>query len=67
MHSGSDVFAGGDIVAFPNPLNDADVINIGHWQLASAHGILSNFPLSLSDHFCDFCVAYSCDIAIYIM
>ena len=67
MYAGREVYAGGDIAAFPNPLNDADVINIGHWQLASAHGILLNFPLSLSDFFCDFCVAYNYNIAIYIL
>ena len=33
-----DVYCGGDIVAFPYHYGDNQVINIGHWQLASNHG-----------------------------
>ncbi|XP_066929188.1 apoptosis-inducing factor 3-like [Clytia hemisphaerica] len=34
----SDVYCGGDIVSFPYHYGDNEMINIGHWQLASNHG-----------------------------
>ncbi|XP_065843953.1 apoptosis-inducing factor 3-like [Oscarella lobularis] len=37
MKALDDVYAGGDIVEFPLPLIDESV-NIGHWQIACAHG-----------------------------
>ncbi len=33
-----DVFAAGDVVSFPLPLVGHKRVNIGHWQLAQAHG-----------------------------
>lgn len=33
-----DVFVAGDVVFFPFPLVEHKRINIGHWQLAQAHG-----------------------------
>ena len=39
MHTSvENVYAGGDIVMYPNPYENNALINIGHWQLASAHG-----------------------------
>ena len=40
MKALDDVYAGGDIVEFPLPLIDESV-NIGHWQIACAHGLQS--------------------------
>lgn len=33
-----DVFAAGDVVSFPLALVGHKIVNIGHWQLAQAHG-----------------------------
>lgn len=33
-----DVFAGGDVVIYPNPLFNNKMMNISHWQTAQAHG-----------------------------
>uniref|UniRef100_A0A671N8H5 Apoptosis-inducing factor 3-like n=1 Tax=Sinocyclocheilus anshuiensis TaxID=1608454 RepID=A0A671N8H5_9TELE len=41
-----DIFAAGDVVSFPLPLVGHKRVNIGHWQLAQAHGRIAG----LSDH-----------------
>jgi len=42
MCAAKDVYAGGDIVSFPYHHGAAgEMVNIGHWQLASYHGISS--------------------------
>lgn len=38
LYAGHDVYGGGDIVSFPYCYDEGKQINIGHWQLASAHG-----------------------------
>ncbi|XP_065647012.1 apoptosis-inducing factor 3 isoform X2 [Hydra vulgaris] len=38
MRCNTDVYAGGDIVSFPYVYDSGKYINIGHWQVASAHG-----------------------------
>ncbi|KAL0973147.1 hypothetical protein UPYG_G00199590 [Umbra pygmaea] len=34
----SDVFGAGDVTSFPLTMRQGQHVNIGHWQLASAHG-----------------------------
>ncbi|XP_051535924.1 apoptosis inducing factor mitochondria associated 4 isoform X2 [Myxocyprinus asiaticus] len=40
-----DVFAAGDVVSFPLPLVGHKRINIGHWQLAQAHGRIAGLSM----------------------
>uniref|UniRef100_A0A673GSI7 Apoptosis inducing factor mitochondria associated 4 n=1 Tax=Sinocyclocheilus rhinocerous TaxID=307959 RepID=A0A673GSI7_9TELE len=40
-----DVFAAGDVVSFPLPLVGHKRVNIGHWQLAQAHGRISGLSM----------------------
>lgn len=34
----SNIFAAGDVVQFPLDMFGASKVNIGHWQMAHAHG-----------------------------
>lgn len=38
LYAGNNVYGGGDIVSFPYWYDGGKYVNIGHWQLASAHG-----------------------------
>ncbi|XP_067221820.1 apoptosis inducing factor mitochondria associated 4 isoform X1 [Chanodichthys erythropterus] len=40
-----DVFAAGDVVSFPLPLVGHKRVNIGHWQLAQAHGRIAGLSM----------------------
>ncbi|KAK7171848.1 hypothetical protein R3I93_004216 [Phoxinus phoxinus] len=40
-----DVFAAGDVVSFPLPLVGHKRVNIGHWQLAQAHGRVAGLSM----------------------
>lgn len=33
-----DVFCGGDLATFPLAMANNRLVNIGHWQMAQAHG-----------------------------
>lgn len=39
MHTNvPDVFCGGDLATFPLAMAKNQLVNIGHWQMAQAHG-----------------------------
>uniref|UniRef100_A0A8C1HD36 Apoptosis inducing factor mitochondria associated 4 n=1 Tax=Cyprinus carpio carpio TaxID=630221 RepID=A0A8C1HD36_CYPCA len=40
-----DIFAAGDVVSFPLPLVGHKRVNIGHWQLAQAHGRIAGLSM----------------------
>ncbi|XP_056329563.1 apoptosis inducing factor mitochondria associated 4 [Danio aesculapii] len=40
-----DVFAAGDVVSFPLALVGHKTVNIGHWQLAQAHGRIAGLSM----------------------
>ncbi|KAM4047723.1 apoptosis-inducing factor 3-like isoform 1-T1 [Anomaloglossus baeobatrachus] len=40
-----DIFAAGDVVSFPLAMMDGHRANIGHWQMAHAHGRIAAFNM----------------------